>query len=757
MTKCQTIFKRESGYTLIQMAIAILILGLLSTAAIQLYTVYTAHEKLTKNQILIEDAVKKIQTYRQVYGHYPCPAPMDAARTDAGYGRSTDCTDTSIAIGSCSGGICIQRTNRAIDDDGDPMTPDVLTDLRVRVGAIPFRELQMEEKESFDSYGSRITYALTERMGNSSTFKETQGGIEIHDDQGQQLTDPPGSASFILVSHGPNRKGAYDGFSGNQQACGTTGADLENCVDTSSPPTDAIFVSSLMYDGTSAANYDDTVQFFATAANPLWRRTTSASEDIVDMSDKNVGIGMNAPTDELTVTQSTVNASTGVMMTTNSTAANANSGALRANNFMADTYCDETGTNCFQSKDFMGDPGVGTGGMECPAGTYMVGITSDGTNAVPDCEPVRNTCTGSNVLVGLNADGSPNCQPVAASCPVDTTSFNICGSSISLPAAGSGGYSPVYSGGDCRQQQYKCNNGTWTPVYNSGYCTKTTYTGVSCAAGYTGTYTYDNCGGTTAPTDCTCAGVGPYPKAVLCTSPFTGGSQTQTCQQICVGNVLQPETCGPLTGSCSCSKGDDWAFDYCPGGFVRDPSPTPASFTSPAKSWPADTTKGKYRKLTIDTSTCSYDNPSWDDLNCICDGKPKYDNVMKTPASYPVLYPGPAACWQKQAGNRDVYDGVDLAKSAVTWEYAVTRTPKDASCNYDFGSVTTLSEAKFVPRQHYWRRLPGARSNASVETTTLGNPEADSTCDCQSQVGSTSLCAVAVAGGYDFYSCKCDP
>ncbi|MDD3021325.1 MAG: type II secretion system protein [Alphaproteobacteria bacterium] len=746
--------KYQAGYSLIQMAIALMVIGILSVAALQVYAVYTQHEKIIKTQQAIETAVKKIQTFRQTYGHYPCPAPSDASRTDADYGRSTDCLDTSLAIGSCANGICIGATNRLIDDDGDPVTPDVATDIRVRVGTVPFRELQMDEKETFDSFDSRLTYAITERMGNSSTFKETQGGINIQDELGQDLVEPPGSAAFIVLSHGPNRIGAYDALSGNQHACAGAGLDVQNCIDTAAPPTAAAFVNTLYSDGTPASGFDDTVQYFATASNPLWRRVTASSENIVDMADENVGIGVNTPSEALTVAQSTVNPTTGLMMTTNSTASGAESGAIRTPQIQADTYCDESGTNCFQTKDIMGDPDLGTGGMKCPAGTYMVALKSDGTNAVPDCQPVRSVCTGGQVIIGLNSDGSPICTPVAASCPAENKS--VCGTVHTLPVTGSGLVRAGYTGGDCRTESFKCNNGIWSLHTTSGSCTATVTTGLSCDPGYTGTYTSNSCTGSTAATDCLCVG-NTYNDTVLCTSPFTGGSQVQTCTRICVANVLQPPTCGPLTGVCGCSKTDDWTFAQCPAGFKRNASYSPSSFTSPTKSWPMDESYGKYRKLTANTTTCTYDNPPYDDSNCVCDNKPKYTNVWKSPSHYPVLYPGPAACYQAKAGTRNVYDGSTLASSNLSYQYAVTKTPKDVSCNYDAAATTTLEEATFVTKPYYWRRQAGARLNATVQSSTGSKPEADTSCNCLSQIGTVSQCAVAVVGGYDIYTCKCAP
>jgi type II secretory pathway pseudopilin PulG len=262
--------RQQRGYTLLQMAIALLTIGIITVAALAAYNVYRVQNSVMVTQESVENAVTKIQTYRQVYGHYPCPAPMGVARTDPNYGQSSNCLDATQAVGTCNAGLCYQSFSRAIDHDNDPLTADVVTAIRVRVGSIPFRNLQMDEKATFDGYDTRLTYAVTERMGDVTTFKELQGGIDIVDDQGQSLVEPAGSASFVVLSHGPNKTGAYSSIAGGQiNPCAGAGLDIENCIDMAVPPAASRFLNTFESQGTVV--FDDVVQYFATASNPMWR------------------------------------------------------------------------------------------------------------------------------------------------------------------------------------------------------------------------------------------------------------------------------------------------------------------------------------------------------------------------------------------------------------------------------------------------------------------------------------------------------
>lgn len=751
-----------AGYSLLEMAAAIIILGVLAAVFLQVYSLYSQNQKMLKTQQLVNTATSKIQTYRQVFGHYPCPAPIDALRTDIDYGTETNCSDTvTIPSGNCANGICIRSTTRLVDHDNDPATAPINMTLRVRIGAIPFRVLQMDEKETFDSYDSRLTYAVTEAMGTITGFQELRGGIDLVDEGGQSLIQPAGSASFVILSHGVNRVGAYSSLSGSQIPCAGSGLDLTNCIDPSvvAIPPDARFANSFAQNATAATTFDDIVAYFATAKNPMWRRVTPGSEDIVDMSGNLVGVGTSTPSDTLSVTQTTVNPATGTMEVPNALTASGvtlESGALRARTgTRSDTYCDQTDTNCFQTKDFKGDPDLAppTGGLKCPAG-YIAALTSNGTNAVPDCQPVRAMCPIGKVFTGM-VNGVPQCAVPAVGCAAQ--SVNVCGSPVVLAATGVSGLWRNATGGACRSEWYQCNNGTWTgPSGISGFCVNTATTGVACAAGYTGAYTSYACGGSTAGTDCACVGIS-YPENLACAAPFTGGVKTRTCSKACdATGVLQPATCTPYVGVCACAQSDYWEFADCPVNFQRKAVPVPAAFAAPADVWPANIAKGQYRKRTVDLATCIYDALPFDSSNCICAGTPQYTAIVDPPT--PPTYPAPAVCWEALT-SRNVYDGATLAMASVQHDKVVKKTPRDASCNLDPLAATILPDpAIYTKKPYVWRQITATPSAVGQPSAGVF-PIVNDPCDCVTDgAGPAVNCAAPDGSGtYNIYSCKCQP
>ena len=210
----------ESGYSLIQIAIGMVVIGIFIAAAGHSYILYTKNQQIMTTQGRIQEMVDAIQGYRQLYGRYPCPARMDVDKNNADYGHESDCNNllpVPVPVGDCVNGICIET---AIDGTAYtiangtniPATTNrnvALANPRVRLGAIPFRVLQIDEKKTFDAYGGRFLYALTESMGTEATFNEMNGAIHIVNAQGENLVNPPGSVPFVVVSPGPNQLGAY--------------------------------------------------------------------------------------------------------------------------------------------------------------------------------------------------------------------------------------------------------------------------------------------------------------------------------------------------------------------------------------------------------------------------------------------------------------------------------------------------------------------------------------------------------------------
>lgn len=401
-----SLLKDCGGYNLIMTAISLVVIGVITVSLLNAYMVYDKHQKVSKNQEIISNAINKIQVFKETYGRFPCPSSLNAARNTVAYGRE-DCS-TAVTVGTCSGGLCV-TTGRTI--------PPSATAEPIRTGAIPFRLLQIDEKMTYDAYGSRLVYSMTQNMSSPATFNEINGAIGLADETGQSLTEPASSADFVIISQGPNRVGAYNAQGDQVSACTGT-LEGKNCIDmASAPAAPTTFISSLAYLSGGTADFDDTIEYFSSNETARWRRADGNLDDIQTVSQANVGVGINDPTVSLDIGQNNYAGASsgksdvwdgGLRVTTKpSTSA--------AGKVEADTICSKDGTECFKPENF-----ATTGMTPCPANKYMVGIRGTGTDAEPICSSVRVYCPSPTVLTGIvqtgASAGQPICSAVSTNC-----------------------------------------------------------------------------------------------------------------------------------------------------------------------------------------------------------------------------------------------------------------------------------------------------------------------------------------------------
>lgn len=219
--------KKQAGYTLIELSIVLLVIGLFFAGlskAYQLYVMEQRTEKTEFKRLIIDFA---LNDFKKRYGRYPCPASYTLNRTNLQYGYESDCADVSVAPGNCVNGVCIEQSVRQVPlEDGSLVYP------RVRRGAIPFRVLNLTESDAYDEYGGRFSYAVTELLTNWQTFDVRNGGIGIIDGQApseESMVNPAGSGLYFVFSHGPDLMGAYNESGALISACAGPMFDIENC------------------------------------------------------------------------------------------------------------------------------------------------------------------------------------------------------------------------------------------------------------------------------------------------------------------------------------------------------------------------------------------------------------------------------------------------------------------------------------------------------------------------------------------------
>ncbi len=320
---------------------------------------------------------------------------------------------------------------------------------------------------------------------------------------------------------------------------------------------------------------------FPEHTDPLWRYTTTSSNDIQDLTQSGVGVGLasgTTPAATLDITSTgSCNASVdfsrgnGFLIVYGGTAAG-NAGQINTTKI-----CDTSGANCFVPST------IASGSLKCPAGQIMSGISNNAAICLTKANILCPAATP--VLNGFNSNGTPNCVAAPnAGCtanPAYAVPAPACGgATISLPALNDTQTTSVFTvnaaTNGCRQIQMKCNAGTWAvnSDTNSSLCSFTsTSQPVACncasVAGESASPARARaCNGVCARPDkgapvytttgCTCPG-GEVDTTGTCSFPFTGTYTIKTIYQAGTCSVLSQTNTSAT--DCTCAAPDATTAD----------------------------------------------------------------------------------------------------------------------------------------------------------------------------------------------------
>ncbi len=344
--------KSQAGFTLLEIAIVMMISGVVMMAGARMVKLYTVNLQYEKTVYHLKNTHRALRIFKELNGRYPCPADPSLTANNANYGlercrvqadlitNENDCNAPLAPLPVAMG--CAISGSRDGDNNG-------FIDV-VMMGIIPFRTLYTgesampgvsgvgntqengvslyNESMRIDGWKRYISYAVTEHMSDAnkhnivnSPANPSTGGISVVDENDQTVVvDPPDSAHYIIYSSGENGRGGYTSAGqrigdcnlpavapalpappapGLPPVAGTVELELENCDEN-----DGIFRKarrSLSLDN----NYnDDLLLFRSRGETVLWKRSLGSPAGmsyIHNTNIGNVGVGTNTPTKELDI------------------------------------------------------------------------------------------------------------------------------------------------------------------------------------------------------------------------------------------------------------------------------------------------------------------------------------------------------------------------------------------------------------------------------------------------------------------------
>lgn len=230
-----TKIRREEGVTLIEAALALILLGLFVMPILQGYTAKEIAESTHNTRSALSRVTDSINQYVVTSnGAYPCPADLRKKEGDiSDYGKAlSDCSFANVnsSVTNCnnptwfaSSGMC--KINGPTADT-------------ILIGGVPFADIKLHPEDSLDHWGNKILYAVTYKQTDPATFT-TDGGLI----QAMTVESPLSPADglpdllsdrydFILVSTGKTGIGGISKDGIRLTACKSptiNGYDNENC------------------------------------------------------------------------------------------------------------------------------------------------------------------------------------------------------------------------------------------------------------------------------------------------------------------------------------------------------------------------------------------------------------------------------------------------------------------------------------------------------------------------------------------------
>ncbi len=378
--------KEDSGISLLEVAIGMVLLGLITLPLIRSYKIEVVRKANEVSGTSLTLSYKAINSfYKSGNSHYPCPANLAAKEGDADFGKAGNCTLASIkpctaATWFSTGGIC--KTAGGSNS--------------VIIGGVPFADLGIRQERSLDYWNNKLIYAVTFEQTDDLTFLANSGEVNlmaVSSNGGAPYVKTDATPyDFFIFSTGASAVGGYTKNGQIISACGSaaTGYDNENC-----DFDDVFFHGTVNRDGENPRTeiagplfFDDYTKSQESVPEDMWYQHPDNiiyPQNFIITSAARVGVGTADP-------QASIHASNPNYPLTSTDPAD-----IRVEGILkSDQICDQGSVNCFNPKSITGNEAV----MKCDADASL-----DGDQAVVRLANNKVTCGSSVDNVGAVIEG----------------------------------------------------------------------------------------------------------------------------------------------------------------------------------------------------------------------------------------------------------------------------------------------------------------------------------------------------------------
>lgn len=265
----------EKGFSLLEVAFALMLVGILLVPIIKSYDYYIQNRANTVTSSATKMVTTALMKYVAKHGHYPFPATRNIPQGTAGFGVPAvkpgagwpACTATSTAV-------CRTNTNGS--------TTVTAANRFVLIGDVPLTALGIPYRATLDGYGNKLTYIVTETMTPGGAYSETGGAVEVINSANAAFyAGTTQRAHYAVISHGKDARGAYSLGGTLIAPCATvaTSTDFENCNGDARVRNNfnAAVGRPDRFSGNTAQRFDDAVEVSNVSSSGIWSNEPSTA------------------------------------------------------------------------------------------------------------------------------------------------------------------------------------------------------------------------------------------------------------------------------------------------------------------------------------------------------------------------------------------------------------------------------------------------------------------------------------------------